>query len=265
MFSLEHRVAVITGGASGIGLATARRFVAAGAEVTLVDRDDARTVAAAINAAALRVDVTDGDAFGAALDSVAAEHGRIDVLVNNAGVFGEGLIDDLSDDDMRRAFEVNTIGVAHGLRHATPHMGPGTSIINTASLAGQTGFPGYAAYSASKAAVIALTRVAALEYGPRGIRVNCICPGSVDTPMLAAQPSGDIEAGLIGVAAPLGRIVQPDEVAALMHFLAAEDCPVLSGLAIAIDGGMSAGMSSGLADAVGASLSPGVAGPRVVE
>jgi 3alpha(or 20beta)-hydroxysteroid dehydrogenase len=209
VFSLQDRVAVITGGASGIGLATGRRFVAAGATVVLVDRNDARAVAAEINATALRVDVTDGDALGAALDSVATEHERIDVLVNNAGIFMEALIDDTSVHDLRKAFEVNALGVLEGIRRATAYMRPGASIINTASLAGQTGFPGYAAYSASKAAVVALTRVAALEYGPRGIRVNCICPGSVDTPMLAGQPSGDVEAGLIGVAAPLGRIVRP--------------------------------------------------------
>jgi 3alpha(or 20beta)-hydroxysteroid dehydrogenase len=255
VFSLQDRVAVITGGASGIGFATARRFVAAGATVVVVDRDDARAVAAEIDATAVRVDVTDGDALGAALDSVAAEHERIDVLVNNAGIFIEGLIDDTSADDLLKAFEVNTLGVLHGIRHATTHMQPGASIINTASLAGQTGFPGYAAYSASKSAVIALTRVAALEYGPRGIRVNCICPGSVDTPMLAGQPSGDVEAGLIGVSAPLGRIVRPEEVAALMHFLAADDCPVLSGLTVPIDGGMSSGMSLTLIDAVVARLS----------
>ena len=160
---------------------------------------------------------------------------------------------------MRKAFEVNTLGVLEGIRRATTHMLPGASIINTASLAGQIGFPRYAAYSASKAAVVALTRVAALEYGPRGIRVNCICPGSVDTPMLAAQPSGDVESGLVAVAAPLGRIVNPDEVAAPLHFLAADDCPVLSGLAIPIDGGMSSGISIGLTEAVVASLSPGVA------
>ena len=254
MFSLQDRVAVVTGGASGIGLATARRFVAAGATVVLVDRADARAVAAEINAVALRVDVTDGDALGAAFAGVASEHGRIDVLVNNAGIFIEGLIDETSADDLRRALEVNTLGILEGIRRATPHMRPGASIINTASLAGQVGFPGYAAYSASKAAVIAITRVAALEYGPRGIRVNCICPGSVDTPMLAAQPSGDVEAGLIGVAAPLGRIVRPEEVAALMHFLAADDCPMLTGLAVPIDGGMSSGMSLELIDAVVASL-----------
>lgn len=255
MFSLQDRVAVITGGASGIGLATARRLIAAGARVVLVDRDDADAVAAEIGAVARRADVSDGRAFAAAIDWAAAQHGGIDILVNNAGVFVEGMIDDTSADDMRASFDVNAVGVLHGIRHATKHMGPGASIINTASLAGLVGFAGYAAYSASKAAVIAITRVAALEYGPRGIRVNCICPGSVDTPMLAAQAGGEVEAGLIGVAAPLGRIVRPEEVAALIHFLASDDCPMLSGLAIPIDGGMSAGMSIRLTEAVVASLS----------
>jgi NAD(P)-dependent dehydrogenase (short-subunit alcohol dehydrogenase family) len=185
---------------------------------------------------------------------VAAEHGRIDILVNNAGIFAEGLIDETPTDDWRRCFEVNTLGIRHGIRYATPHMPHGSAIINTASLAGVTGFPGYAAYTASKAAVVGLTQVAAMEYGPRGIRVNCICPSSVDTPMLAAQDNRDIEVELCRVAAPLGRIIDPREVAALIHFLAAEDCPMLSGLAIPIDGGMTAGMSIALADTVIANL-----------
>lgn len=255
MFSLQDRIAVVTGGGSGIGLATARRFVSAGAHVLLVDREDASGVAAEIGATALQVDVSDEAALAAALDQAAARHGRIDILVNNAGIFVEGTIDETISEQLQTAFDVNASGVLWGIKHATPHMTRGGSIVNTASLAGILGFAGYAAYSASKAAVIAITRVAAVEYGPRGIRVNCICPGSVDTPMLAAQPSGDVEAGLIGVAAPLGRIVRPDEVAALIHFLASDDCPMLSGLAIPIDGGMHAGMSLKLTEAVVASLS----------
>jgi NAD(P)-dependent dehydrogenase (short-subunit alcohol dehydrogenase family) len=253
-FSLNARVAVITGGASGIGHATAERFVAAGGQVVLLDRDDAGPAARDLGGTALRVDVTDEQAVANAMGSVAAEHGRIDVLVNNAGIFAEGLIDETTADDWRRCFEVNTLGIRHGIRHATPHMPGGSAIINTASLAGVTGFPGYAAYTASKAAVVGITQVAAMEYGPRGIRVNCICPSSVDTPMLAAQDNRDIEVAVCRVAAPLGRIIDPREVAALIHFLAAEDCPVLSGLAIPIDGGITAGMSIALADTIIASL-----------
>jgi NAD(P)-dependent dehydrogenase (short-subunit alcohol dehydrogenase family) len=254
LFSLDERVAVITGAASGIGHATAQRFAAAGAQVVLLDRDDAGPAAQDLGATALRVDVSDEQAVANAMGSVAAEHGRIDVLVNNAGIFAEGLIDETPADDWRRCFEVNTLGIRHGIRHATPHMPHGSAIINTASLAGLIGLPGYAAYTASKAAVVGVTQVAAVEYGPRGIRVNCICPSSVDTPMLAAQDNRDMEVELCRVAAPLGRIIDPREVAALIHFLAAEDCPMLSGLAIPIDGGMTAGMSIALADTVIANI-----------
>jgi NAD(P)-dependent dehydrogenase (short-subunit alcohol dehydrogenase family) len=184
------------------------------------------------------------------MSSVAAEHGRIDILVNNAGIFVEGLIEETPTDDWRRAFEVNALGMRHGIRYATPHMHAGSAIVNTASIAARVGFPGYGAYTASKAAVVAITQVAAMEYGPRGIRVNCICPSSVNTPMLAAQGNRDTEVALTSIAAALGRIVEPEEVAALIHFLVAEDCAILSGLTLPIDGGMTAGMSPQLTDAI---------------
>ena len=249
-FSLNDCVAVITGAASGIGRATAERFVAAGAEVVLVDRDDAGPVAEALRATALRVDVSQEREVADAMSSVAEGHGRIDILVNNAGIFVEGLIDEAPSDDWRRAFEVNALGMRHGIRYAAPHMQPGSAIVNTASIAALVGFPGYGAYTASKAAVVAITQVAAMEYGPRGIRVNCVCPSSVNTPMLAAQDNRDIEIGLTSIAAPLGRIIEPSEVAALIHFLAAADCAILSGLAVPIDGGMLAGMSPQLTEAI---------------
>jgi NAD(P)-dependent dehydrogenase (short-subunit alcohol dehydrogenase family) len=250
MFRLNERVAVVTGAASGIGHATARRFVAAGADVVLFDRDDARPAAEELGAKALQVDVRDEQQVSDAMSSVAADHGRIDILVNNAGIFVEGTIDETPADDWRRAFEVNALGMRHGIRYATPHMPPGSAIVNTASIAAVAGFPGYGAYTASKAAVVGITQVAAMEYGPRGIRVNCICPSSVNTPMLAAQDNREIEVGLTSIAAPLGRIIEPSEVAALIHFLAAPDCPALSGLAVPIDGGMTAGMSPQLIEAI---------------
>ncbi len=250
MFDLHGKVTVVTGGGSGIGLATAHRFAAAGARVVVVDRDDAGPVSAAAGAEFRRADVRDAGAMSSIIDATAEQHGRIDAVVNCAGVFVEGAIDDTSDEAMLGSYEVNALGVLHGMRGAAAHMEAGASIVNVASLAGVVGFPGYVAYGAAKAAVISMTRVAALEYGPRGIRVNCICPGSVDTPMLAQQPSGDVEAKVVSVAAPLGRIVRPEEVAALAHFLVCEDCATLTGLAIPIDGGVSAGMSTALIDAV---------------
>lgn len=252
MFELNDKHAVVTGGGSGIGLATATRFRAAGATVAIVDRDNATDQAARIGATAFRADVSDETQLAAAIDAAASMAGRIDVLVNNAGIAVEAPIESVTNDQMLRSFGVNALGVLNGMRAAAAHMPAGGAIVNTASLAGLVGFPEYAAYCAAKSAVVALTRVAALEYGPRGVRVNCICPGSVDTPMLAAQPSGELEALLVATAAPLGRIVRPDEVAALIHFLAADDCPMLSGLAVPIDGGITAGTSVGVVEAVAA-------------
>jgi NAD(P)-dependent dehydrogenase (short-subunit alcohol dehydrogenase family) len=170
-------------------------------------------------------------------------HGRIDVAVSNAGITGEAPLSEADAGAFERMIAVNTMSVVFGLKHAAPHMTSGGSIINTSSLAALTGFPTYAAYAASKAAIVSLTQVAAMEYGPLGIRVNAICPSSVDTPMLAAQPGGQVEAAVARVASPLGRIIAADHVAALMHFLAADDCPVISGQALSVDAGATAGFS----------------------
>src|SRR5262249_35460767 len=145
--------------------------------------------------------------------------------------------------DFDQMIQTNTCSVLFALKHAAPYMADGGAIINVASLAAFMGFPTYASYSASKAAVIALTQVAAIEYGPRSIRVNCVCPSSVHTPMLRAQHGGEAEAAIARIAAPLGRISEAEHVAALLHFLAAGDCPLISGQAITIDGGATAGFS----------------------
>jgi NAD(P)-dependent dehydrogenase (short-subunit alcohol dehydrogenase family) len=250
MFSLEGKHVVITGGGSGIGLASAERLGAAGAAVTIIDRDDATARAEQIGARALRADVTDEVGLAEAIDESAAAHGRIDVLVASAGIAVEAPIAEVSRAQMQQSFDVNVLGVLFAIKRALSHMHAGGAIINLSSLAGLVGFPGYAAYSAAKSAVVSLTRAAALECGPLGIRVNCICPSSVDTPMLAAQPSGETEAMLVSAAAPLGRIVQPEEIAALVHFLAADDCAMISGLAVPVDGGITAGTSLGLIEAM---------------
>ena len=137
----KRRVAIITGGASGMGLATGGLFATAGAKVVLVDRADASTQAADIGATALRLDVSDESAVAAAFDSVAARHGRIDILVNNAGVFAEGAIDETTTEEWRRCYENNALGVLHGIKYSTPHMTPGAAIVNTASVAAVLGFP----------------------------------------------------------------------------------------------------------------------------
>ncbi len=246
MFSLTGKVALVTGGASGIGKATCRRFAAAGAEVVVADVQDGSAVAAETGGRYVRADVSDESQVKALVQAAAEARGRIDICVNNAGVFAEADIVDTSVELMERMFRVNTLGVFFGMKHAVAHMPPGGAIVNTASIAAVVGAPGIVAYATAKTAVLALTRVAALEFGPKGIRVNCICPASVDTPMLAAQDNAADEAAVSALTAPLGRIIEPEEVAALIHFLAADDCPIISGQAVIIDGGAQAGFSEAL-------------------
>lgn len=238
MFSLKDKVAIVTGGGSGIGLATARRFAAAGAKVVIANRSDAAKLAEGFGASYLPVDVAEDDQVAVLIAEVVRRHGRIDVVVNSAGLIEEMVpIAEMSVAAMRRHFEVNGMGVWSMMRHAAPHM-PGGSIVNVSSVAALLGVATYAAYSASKAAVVSLTQTAAVELADRGIRVNCVCPGSIDTPMLRQQSNADIEIGFIEKASAAGRIGQPEEVAALIHFLAADDCRYVTGQAIMIDGGL---------------------------
>jgi 3alpha(or 20beta)-hydroxysteroid dehydrogenase len=238
MFSLKDKVAIVTGGGSGIGLATARRFAAAGAEVVIANRSDAGALAEGFGGAFLPVDVAEDSQVAALMAEVVRRHGRIDILVNSAGLIDEMVpIAEMGAGVMRRHFEVNGMGVWSAMRHAAPHM-RGGSIVNVASVAALLGVATYAAYSASKAVVVSLTQTAAAELADKGIRVNCVCPGSIDTPMLRQQANADIEIGFIEKAAAAGRIGRPEEVAALIHFLAADDCRYITGQAIMIDGGL---------------------------
>ncbi|GAB4338355.1 MAG: SDR family oxidoreductase [Candidatus Abyssubacteria bacterium] len=248
MFSLEGKTAVVTGGASGIGLATVRRFARAGANVVVADINDAADIAKEVGGLFIKTDVRREEHVKALMDTTAETYGRIDIVINNAGG-GEGsganFIPMLPTRDYETSFRLNTLGVIFGIKHAVDHMTRGGSIVNTASVAGFQGVATYSPYVASKAAVIAITKTAAIEMAPRNIRVNCVCPGTVDTPM-AYSESGKTELKLAAMMMPLGRLCKPEEVAALFHFLCADDCSFISGQAICIDGGMTAGLSLGL-------------------
>lgn len=245
-FSLSGQVAVITGGNSGIGLKTAERFIAAGACVIVGDiaqhaafqeNDTLRYIPCDVRKEA---DVTH------ALSTAVTEFGHIDILVNNAGTFSDyGLLQEKTTEAFQKCFEVNVLGVANGIRAAANLMKEGGRIINTASAAGLIGVVGLGDYSASKHAVVGLTKSAALELAAKKIRVNCVCPSTVNTPMAHAA-GGEHLLAAEQLLVPLGRICEPEEVAALIHFLASEDCRFINGQAIAIDGGMSAGSSEKL-------------------
>jgi len=251
MFSMDGKVAVVTGGASGIGEATVRRLAAAGATCVVADVVDGTELAAEVGGSARACDVTDPESVGAMVAHVVEEHGRLDVMVNNAGIMGptSGLLfDDV--DDARQMLEVNLLGVAHGIRAVARVMDPGSAIVNMASMAGIVGIPGLSWYGISKWGVVGLTKNAAIELGPRGIRVNCVCPTGIDTPLADDGDLGHWAAASMALANQhVDRLGSADEVAAAVHFLASDDAMMVNGHALHVDGGLAAGLSDKLLEA----------------
>lgn len=242
-FSLKDQVAIVTGGGSGIGLTVATRFIEAGAHVVIADLNDCGDVVESLGCDSYKVDVSDREAMQGMVDYVVSKFGALDVLINNAGVFaGYKTIVDTPPEDFLHCYRVNVLGVSNGIAVAAPHMTNGGRIVNMASLAGVTGCVDLASYGASKHAVVGITKTAALELGVRGIRVNCICPASVNTPM-AHEPGGELLLEWEEVMSPLGRICEPEEVAAMVHFLATNDCGFVNGQALTVDGGLSVGVN----------------------
>jgi 3alpha(or 20beta)-hydroxysteroid dehydrogenase len=233
---LEGRTALITGGARGQGAAHGRRLAEEGAAVLLGDvlEEAGEATAEALRADGhdvrfRRLDVTSPADWAAAIQAA----GRLDVLVNNAGVVRVAPIVDESDDGWQATMAVNATGVFYGMRAAIPVMqraGSG-SIINIASIYGPVGAPGYVAYTASKGAVIAMTKVAALEHARDRIRVNAICPGPVRTPM--SEEEGDASVDVT----PLRRRAEPGEISSAVAFLASDDAVYVTGAELAVDGG----------------------------
>lgn len=241
MFNVSGKNAFITGGTSGIGLATAKRLKAAGAHITICGRrDDGHRIAREIGAEFAQFDISQEDALQDALALCRRAHGDIDFVFNNAGFMDAGpRIADAGPDVFRKVVETNLISV-YGVLHAAPkHMSEGGSIVNTSSIAAIQTAVGYSRYAATKAAVSSLTKSAALELAPRGIRVNAVAPGSVWTEML---PPDDPEVIVAKVISPFSSIGEPDDVAALAHYLASNEARHVTGSIFTIDAGATAGL-----------------------
>jgi NAD(P)-dependent dehydrogenase (short-subunit alcohol dehydrogenase family) len=249
LFSLADRVAIVTGAASGIGRATAERLARAGARVVAADRRPVAWDSSRVLARSVVVDVAKEREVAAVIEQAAEELGSLDILVSNAGTFSSEPVDRMTGAALRRNMSVNFEGVVWGIKHAAGVMTAGGAIVNTASHAGLRGVPDYGAYAASKAAVIAYTKTAALELAARGIRVNCVCPGTVDTAM-SASGSARVETATASLLQPLGRLARPEEIAATIHFLVSNDCAFITGQAVAVDGGKTAGPAAAVLEAL---------------
>lgn len=250
MGRLEGKVAAITGAADGIGHAIASAMAAEGAQVLLSDIDDAKgeAAAAALRARGLAADYihcdVGSDADIAALIAAAvARGGRIDILVNNAAIAIGGMpVHEMTDDQWHRLIAINLTSVFRGCKHVLPHMlaqGAG-SIINMASAQGHIGLDGWTAYAGAKGAVMAMTRQMAVEFGPKGIRVNSISPGTIATPMnegVIAELGPAVARAWVKMH-PLGRIGRPEEVAEAAVYLASDAAGFTTGIDLRVDGGL---------------------------
>ena len=245
---LKGKVALITGGGSGMGRAASLLFAREGAKVAAIDVTEASAAetarmikAAGGEAVSLRADVSDSEDARAMVEETVRAFGGLDVLYNNAGIEGEsGFIAQLAEEAFDRVIAINLRGVWLGMKYALPRIVErgGGAIINTASVAGIVGIKGASAYCAAKAGVIAMTRVAALEYGRYNVRVNCICPGVIQTPMVdrIAGPGG-VKPRFIERSSVFNRVGNADEIAHTALFLASDEAPFATGAPFIIDGG----------------------------
>ncbi len=248
MNRFENRVVVVAGGNSGIGRAAAEHMLSEGAHVYCLDKDQGEPPVAAADATgsfqAVQVDARDEQAMRNAIDAAAESAGRIDVLVNAVGIELVEEAHRTSTEQWDRVLDTNLKSYFLAIKAVIPHMREGGAIVNVASQLAMVGASRFSAYTASKAGILGMTRSLALELAPKGIRVNAVCPGAVDTPLLRRQfedgdgPQGSMQ-DLVGMH-PVGRLGRPEEIAAPIAFLAGEDASFMTGSEVVVDGGYTA-------------------------
>ena len=243
MGRLDDKVCLITGAARGQGAQEARLFASEGATVWLSDvlESEGNAVAAEVGGTFRKHDVTSAEAWAGLIDEIVTTHGRIDVLVNNAGIFRTGRHFEIEPEDFRLVMEVNCTGVFLGMRAVAPAMreAESGSIVNISSVAGLSAAAGAFAYGTSKWAVRGMTKTAAVELGRRGVRVNSIHPGMIETDMLQQVPGYD-DTERMTRRVPLGRVAEAREVANLALYLASDESSYSSGAEFVVDGGLNA-------------------------
>ncbi|MFX4271816.1 SDR family NAD(P)-dependent oxidoreductase [Propionibacteriaceae bacterium Y1685] len=239
MSEFDGLVSIVTGGGSGIGAAIADLLASKGSRVAVLDLDPSATPHLAV-----RCDVSDAASVDAAVAEVVDKLGAVDIVINNAGIGAQGAIDDNPEDEWRKLYEVNVLGIVRVTRAALPSLrkSSAAAVVNTSSIAATAGLPQRAAYSASKGAVLALTRAMAADHLAEGIRVNCVSPGTADTPWVqrlldsAADPVA--ERAALEARQPHGRLVAAEEVAEAVAYLASPANRSTTGVSLAVDGGM---------------------------
>ncbi|MEU9960604.1 SDR family oxidoreductase [Streptomyces sp. NPDC050982] len=241
MSDFEGLKALVTGGASGIGRATAELLASRGAQVAVLDLDPTSVEKPLLG---YQADVTDDDSVRRAVAAAVADLGGLDVLINNAGIGAQGTVEDNDDEVWHRVLDVNVLGMVRTARAALPHLRKSShaAIVNTCSIAATAGLPQRALYSASKGAVLSLTLAMAADHVREGIRVNCVNPGTVDTPwvgrLLDSATDPAAERAALEARQPTGRLVTASEVAGAVAYLASPLSGATTGTALAVDGGM---------------------------
>jgi NAD(P)-dependent dehydrogenase (short-subunit alcohol dehydrogenase family) len=246
MSRLNGKVAIVTGGSSGIGLATAKRFAEEGAYVFITGRRQAELDKAVAligkNVTAVQGDATITADLDRLYETVKAQKGRVDILVANSGLVEPVPFGEITEDHFDRTFDLNARATLFTAQKALPLMGKGSSIIIVSSIAGYMGLPGYTTYSATKAASRSFARTWTKEFKDRGIRVNTLSPGPIDTPIIDSQASTKEEAdgirAFFASVIPLGRMGKAEEVAAAAVFLGSDESSFIAGIELSVDGGM---------------------------